>query len=88
MVVATTTPVAGSGAVLVEAVVKGHGRCLYGICSAHMSAGIFTVVTDHNPLVHLQTQSVLSRRQTRWSEYLQMFTYMWLCRPGTSEQES
>ena len=26
------------------------------------------VVTDHNPLVYLQTQIVLSSRQTRWSE--------------------
>jgi len=38
-------------------------------------------VTDHNPLTYLQTQTVLSRRQTRWSEYLQMFTYKWLYRP-------
>ena len=42
------------------------------------------VVTDHNPLVYLQTQSVLSRRQNRWSEYLQMFTYKWLYKPGIS----
>jgi RNase H-like domain found in reverse transcriptase len=26
----------------------------------------FTVLTDHNPLRHLQTQSILSRRQARW----------------------
>ena len=45
---------------------------------------MLTVVTDHNPLVYLQTQAVLSRRQTRWSEYLQMFTYKWLYRPGKS----
>lgn len=50
----------------------------------YVSAGIFTVVTDHNPLAYLQTQSALSRRQTRWSEDLQMFTYMWLYRPGKS----
>jgi hypothetical protein len=43
---------------------------------------MLTVVTDHNPLNYLQTQTVLSRRQTRWSEYLQMFTYKWLYRPG------
>ena len=49
-----------------------------------VSADMLTVVTDHNPLVYLQTQNVLSRRQTRWSEYLQMFTYKWLYRPGKS----
>ena len=47
-------------------------------------ADMLTVVTDHNPLTYLQTQTVLSRRQTRWSEYLQMFTYKWLYRPGKS----
>ena len=49
-----------------------------------VNADIFTVVTDHNPLTCLQTQSVLPRRQTRWSEYLQMFTFKWLYRPGKS----
>ena len=49
-----------------------------------VSANMLTVVTDHNPLTHLQSQSVLSRRQTRWSEYLQMFTFKWLYRPGKS----
>jgi hypothetical protein len=42
----------------------------------------FTVVTDHNPLVHLQTQPNLSRRQARWSEYLQRFDFDWVHRPG------
>ena len=45
---------------------------------------MFTVVIDHNPLTYLQTQNTLSRRQVRWSEYLQMFTYKWLYRPGKS----
>ena len=49
-----------------------------------VSADMLTVVTDHNPLTYLQTQTVLSRRQTRWSEYLQMFTLKWLYRPGKS----
>ena len=49
-----------------------------------VSADMLTVVTGHNPLTYLQTQTVLSRRQTRWSEYLQMFTYKWLYRPGKS----
>ena len=41
-----------------------------------------TVVTDHNPITYLQTQPVLSRRQARWSEYLQMYDFKWLYRPG------
>ena len=47
-----------------------------------VSADMFTVVTDHNPLIYLQTQATLSRRQTRWSEYLQMYTFKWRYRPG------
>ena len=41
-----------------------------------------TIVTDHNPLIHLPKQPVLSRRIARWSEYLQRFTFEWLYRPG------
>ena len=41
-----------------------------------------TVVTDHNPITYLQMQPVLSRRQARWSEYLQTFKFKWLYRPG------
>jgi len=47
-----------------------------------VSADMFTVVTDHNPLTYLQTQTTLSRRQARWSENLQMFTFKWQYRPG------
>jgi hypothetical protein len=43
----------------------------------------FTVVTDHHPLVHLQSQPSLSRRQARWSEYLQRFQFDWQYRPGS-----
>ena len=43
----------------------------------------FTVVTDHHPLVHLQSQPSLSRRQARWSEYLQRFNFDWQYRPGS-----
>ena len=45
-----------------------------------VSADMLTVVTDHNPLTYFHTQTVLSWRQTRWSEYLQMFE--WLYRLG------
>lgn len=41
-----------------------------------------TVVTDHCPLTYLQTQPQLSRRQVRWSEYLQTFEFDWKYRPG------
>ena len=41
-----------------------------------------TVVTDHNPLTWLQTQRTLSRRQARWSEYLQQFDLGWKYQPG------
>ena len=41
---------------------------------------ILVVVTNHNPLTYLQAQSVLFRRQTRWSECLQMLTFRGLYR--------
>ena len=45
-------------------------------------APTFKVVTDHNPLIWFNTQTVLSRRQARWSEYLQRFDFEWEYRPG------
>ena len=66
----------GEQELLVVVHAMGKWRCyLEGV-----SVDMLTVVTDHNPL----TQAVLSRRQTRWSEYLQMFTYKWRYRPGKS----
>ena len=41
-----------------------------------------TIVTDHNPLVHLPKQTMLSRRMARWSEFLQRFVFQWQYRPG------
>jgi hypothetical protein len=40
------------------------------------------VVTDHNPLTFFSTQPTLSRRQARWSEFLQNFDFEWRYRPG------
>jgi hypothetical protein len=40
------------------------------------------LVTDHNPLVYLQSQATLSRKQARWMEFLSRFNYDWLYRPG------
>lgn len=42
----------------------------------------FTVVTDHCPNTFFATQTNLSRRQARWSEFLQRFTFDWCYRPG------
>lgn len=42
----------------------------------------FKVITDHNPLVYLSTQQTLSRRQTRWVEFMQRFDFEWVYRPG------
>ena len=41
-----------------------------------------TVVTDHNPLVWLQTQPNLSPKQVRWVGYLQRFPFKWKYLPG------
>ena len=42
----------------------------------------FQVVTDHNPLIYLNTQQNLSRRQARWVEFMQRFDFGWIYRPG------
>ena len=42
----------------------------------------FKLITDHQPLTYLQSQPSLSRRQARWSEYLQRFNYTWEYRSG------
>ena len=46
------------------------------------AAHTFTIVSDHHPLTHLQTQPNLSRRQVRWVEYLQRYNWVWEYRPG------
>ena len=40
------------------------------------------LVTDHNPNTFFQTKSCLSRRQDRWSQFLERFHYTWQYRPG------
>ena len=40
----------------------------------------FNLVTDNRPNTSLQTQPLLSRRQARWSEYLQRFHFNWVHR--------
>lgn len=41
-----------------------------------------TLVTDHKPNTFFENTGVLSRRQARWSEFLQRFVYTWVYRPG------
>jgi hypothetical protein len=40
------------------------------------------LVTDHHPLIYLQTQATLSRRVARWVEYLQRFDFRLTYSPG------
>ena len=42
----------------------------------------FTLITDNMPNTYLATQPTLSRRQARWSEYLQRFHFSWVHKPG------
>ncbi|KAJ9524507.1 hypothetical protein QJQ45_019534 [Haematococcus lacustris] len=41
-----------------------------------------TIVTDHNPLIYLKTQTNLSRRQARWMEFLARFDHHIEYKPG------
>jgi len=52
----------------------------------YLEEPIFTIVTDHNPLVHLPTQPNLSRRQVRWVQYLSRFTFNWVYKPGATNK--
>ena len=48
----------------------------------YLEGSTFKVLTDHNPLVYLKTQPLLSRRQTRWAEKLSGFNFEWEYKPG------
>jgi len=48
----------------------------------YLEGQTFDFVTDHNPLVWLQTHPSLSRKQAGWMEYLQRFHIQWTYRPG------
>ena len=50
-------------------------------CYVEGNVGL-TVVTDHKPNTYLATQPRLSRRQARWSEFLQPYRFEWSYRPG------
>ncbi len=51
-------------------------------CYLEGGEGTLTLVTDHNPLVYLQSQANLSRKQARWMEFFSRFHYEWVYRPG------
>ncbi len=40
------------------------------------------LITDHQPLIYLQTQATLSRRVARWVEYMQRFDFELTYSPG------
>lgn len=54
------------------------------LSSAQVVSADMPAVINGNPLPYLQTQTVLSRWQTRWSEYVQMFTFKRLSMPSNS----
>ena len=46
----------------------------------------FTIVTDHQALVHFNTQPKMSRHQARWLELMQEFDYDLIYKPGTTNR--
>ncbi len=48
----------------------------------YLQGNHFVLVTDNKRNTYLETQVTLSRRQARWSEYLQRFHFTWTHRPG------
>ncbi len=52
------------------------------IWRCYVEGTTFKVFTDHQPLIHSPTQSILSGRQVRWSEFLQQFDLKWEFLPG------
>ena len=43
-----------------------------------------TVITDHKPLTYFPTQMILSRRQSRWLDFLSRFNFLWKHTPGVN----
>ena len=52
----------------------------------YLEGARFTVFTDHQPLTYMDTKAMLSRRQIRWSEELQRFTFDWRFTKGADNQ--
>ena len=65
-------------------------ECLAVLCAlrewrCYLEGVQFTVFTDHQPLTFANTKSgvSMSRRQTRWIEELQRYTFSWKYKKGT-----
>lgn len=41
----------------------------------HLEGQHFTLETDHHPLIYLQTHSTLSKKQARWLELFQQYSF-------------
>jgi hypothetical protein len=54
----------------------------FQVWRCYLEGSTVRVVTDHHPNTFLRTKVTLSRRQTRWSEFLERFDYSWEYRPG------
>jgi hypothetical protein len=62
-------------------VVRALSECQW---RCYLEGAEVTVHTDHHPLIHIQSQSSLSRRQARWMEFLSRFEpgLKWQYKPG------
>jgi hypothetical protein len=54
----------------------------FQVWRCYLEGSVVRVINDHHPNTYLQTQVTLSRRQGRWSEYLQRFDFTWEYCPG------
>jgi hypothetical protein len=48
------------------------------------AAYLLQLITDHKNLKHFMMKKLLNRRQARWSEFLTLFDYQIVFRPGKS----
>src|ERR1700676_5607388 len=46
------------------------------------AAHTVSIITDHKNLEYFTSTKLLTRRQARWSEYLSLFDYLIIYRPG------
>jgi hypothetical protein len=63
-------------------------ECLAVLCAlrewrCYLEGVKFIVYTDHQPLTFANTAGGMSRRQTRWVEELQRYTFTWKYKKGT-----
>jgi hypothetical protein len=64
---------------------EGKAYILINITRCYLEGGPeFRVVTDHKAITYLDTVAQLSRRQTRWAEFLSRFHFTWEHMAGAS----